>query len=87
MKRLITILLLLSITQIVGCAGCSNGWKHLQSTVTGLKRKISLYNANGETIRVWETKAKVEDQGGTCYFLDDDGKSMIISGTFIIEEL
>ena len=85
------VVFVLSITIMpIGCsflgARGSNNWKHLQSEWLGLERHISLYGADGTLIREWDTTAKVEDQGGTCYFLDDSGKAVIISGTFIIEE-
>jgi hypothetical protein len=53
--------------------------------MTGLDRKITLYDMSGKTIREWRTTAKVEDRGGTCFFIVN-GKAVTISGTFIIEE-
>ncbi len=70
---------------LAGCNGCYNKWKHLQSDVIGIDRTITLYNANGEPIKSWKTSSKIEDQGGTIYFLVD-GKTVTISGTFIVEE-
>lgn len=71
-----------------GCtAGCQNQMKHIQSNWSGLNRRITVYGASGEPIRQWETKAKVEDKGGTCWFLDKDGKAVTVSGTFVIEEI
>lgn len=67
-------------------ASCRNEWKHAVSNFRGLNRRIVLYDANGQPIRQWETQAKVEDKGGTCYFLDAKGKAITISGTFVIEE-
>jgi hypothetical protein len=87
MKKLVLAALLLAYTAInTGCAGCSNNLKHMKSDFVGLKRTITVYSADGTVIKEWKTQAKVEDQGGTCYFLDEDGKAIIISGTFIIEE-
>jgi len=71
---------------ITGCGEISNGLKHLHSSFTGLNRTITLYNANGGVIQTWHTQAKVEDNGGTCYFLDNNDKAVTISGTFIIQE-
>jgi uncharacterized lipoprotein YehR (DUF1307 family) len=84
MKKMLWLALLCFL--LTGCAQCRNDWKHMQSSVTGLDRSITLYAADGSVIQQWQTNAKVEDQGGTCYFLDEDGKAVIISGTFIIEE-
>lgn len=73
---------------IPGCTvGYKNEIKHMQSDWSGLHRKITLYGATGDALREWETTAKVEDNGGTCYFLDSDGNAVIVAGTFVIEEL
>ena len=71
---------------LTGCGVISNAFKHLHSSITGLNRKITLYDANGHTIKEWVTKAKVEDNGGTCWFLDTNDKAVTISGTFIVQE-
>lgn len=68
-----------------GCAGCNNDLKHIKSQWVGLNRHITLFNNNGGIIREWDTRAKVEDNGGTCYFIVD-GKAVTIAGTFLIEE-
>lgn len=83
MKRLHALVLLSLMT---GCASQANSCKHQESDMWGLDRTITLYGSDGTVIREWKTKAKVEDQGGTCWFLDKDGKAVLISGTFIIEE-
>lgn len=83
--KMLTALLLVQLT-FSGCAECQNFGKHVHSTFTGLNRTITLYDANGHTIKEWHTQAKVEDKGGTCYFLDANGKAVTISGTFIIQE-
>jgi hypothetical protein len=61
-------------------------FKHGQSTMFGLHRKITLYSAAGLPIREWDVRSKVEDNGGTCYFITHDNKAVIIAGTFVIEE-
>lgn len=80
------LLSVLIVTQLTGCAGCQNSMKHGWSDMVGLDREITLYNSDGGEIKKWRTRAKVEDKGGTCWFLDKDGKAVTISGTFIIEE-
>ena len=84
----IKILIAMSIIAIMttGCNGCSNYWKHVKSNTLGIERSVTLYNDNGGTIKAWTTSSKVEDKGGTCYFINKDGKVVTISGTFIIEE-
>lgn len=70
-----------------GCAGCQNDMKHIQADWVGLNRKITLYGPDGTKLNEWTTKAKVEDRGGSCYFLTQEGKAVIVSGNFVIEEL
>lgn len=70
---------------ITGCS-LSNWFKHGESSLVGLHRSITLYAANGQAIKQWDVRSKVEDNGGTCYFITRDNKAVIISGTFIIEE-
>jgi hypothetical protein len=84
MTKLVLLISLLPFCS--GCAGCSNKLKHMQSDLVGLHRTITLYGADGKEIRAWKTTAKVEDKGGTCYFLDGSGKAVIVSGVFVIEE-
>lgn len=69
-----------------GCSEFRNTMKHVESSFTGLSRKITLYAVDGKVIREWETTSKVEDQGGTVYFLDKNGKAITVSGTFVVEE-
>ena len=59
----------------------------MQSEFTGLHRRITLYGPDGTKLKEWETTAKVEDQGGSCWFLNADGKAVTVSGNFVIEEL
>jgi hypothetical protein len=60
--------------------------KHLQSFTRGLPRHVVLYGADGSTIREWETTSVVEDEGGSCFFLDASGKAVRIAGTYVVEE-
>lgn len=80
------LLILLALVTVTGCGEITNLSKHLHSSLSGLNRKITLYNSNGGIIREWVTQAKVEDKGGTCFFVVN-GKAITVSGTFIIEEL
>ena len=86
MKKLV--MMLLAVTLLM-CAGCTEkqrqGISHWKSDLIGLKRIITLYGENGKAIKTWEGRYKVETSGCTARFLHD-GKAIIISGTFIIEE-
>ena len=86
MKKLVLILL---STTLLMCSGCTQKQRqelsHWKSDLIGLKRTITLYGENGKPIKTWEGRYKVETSGCTARFLDD-GKAIIISGTFVIEE-
>ena len=84
MKKLLIIAPLL--VALTGCGKLDNALKHEKSNWLGLNRTITLYNANGTAIQTWKAKAKVEDRGGSCFFIDNNDKAVIISGTFIIQE-
>jgi uncharacterized lipoprotein YehR (DUF1307 family) len=81
-------LILVTFLIVVALSGCGvqNNIKHFRASVLGLDRKIILYSANGEVIREWRTKVAIEDRGGTVYFIVE-GKAVIISGTFTVEEM
>ena len=74
------------VVVLTGCGKFSNILRHEESDWFGLNRTITLYNANGTAIQTWKAKSKVEDRGGSCYFIDSNSKAVIISGTFIIQE-
>lgn len=70
-------------------AGCTERQRqdisHFKSDLVGLKRTVTLYSADGKPIREWKGRFKVEVSGGVARFLDD-GKAVMISGTYVIEE-
>ncbi len=68
------------------CGRMQNVTKHFHSWATGLDRKITLYDLSGKVIKEWKTKAQIEDNGGSVYFIDSNGKAVTVSGTFIIQE-
>ena len=84
MKKIVMLVILGSL--LSGCGELSNDVKHIKSTWVGLNRHITLFDANGKAIREWDTKAQVEDRGGSCFFLDANGKAIRIAGTYLIEE-
>ncbi len=61
--------------------------KHFKSSVIGLKRKVTLYSANGEPIKTWEGRFKVEVMGAFIAFIDDNGKEVKVSGNVVVEEI
>ncbi|MGA1862586.1 hypothetical protein OWM07_06855 [Deferribacter thermophilus] len=61
--------------------------KDFQAETIGIKRVITLYADNGQIIKRWEGRFNIERKGSSLYFIDDDGKSVIINGTYIVEEM
>lgn len=68
-----------------GCSGFVNDLKHLQSSVTGLNRTVTLYSATGETIQTWQGRFTIEDNGGSISFVDN-GKTIKVAGTYTVIE-
>jgi hypothetical protein len=82
-------MMLLTAVLCLASAGCTERQRqdisHFKSDLIGLNRTITLYSADGKPIKEWKGRFKVEVQGGTARFLHD-GKAVIISGTYVIEE-
>jgi hypothetical protein len=53
----------------------------------GLKRQVTLYDCNGNTIRSWQGRFKIEIQGSYLSFIDDDGNEVKVSGTVVVQEM
>ena len=79
--------LLIVIAGLFLAAGCTErqSISHWKSDLVGLKRTVTLYANNGQVIKSWKGRFKVEVSRGTARFLND-GRAIIISGTYIIEE-
>ena len=60
--------------------------KGITSRVSGLERKVTLFDANGKAIRSWDINSTYRADGTGIDFLDKDGKFVAINGTFIVEE-
>ena len=80
---------LLVLAAVILCTGCTEKQRldisHWKSDLIGLKRKITLYSDSGKPIKTWEGRYKVEILGCAARFIDD-GKAIVISGTYTIEE-
>ncbi len=84
MKRVIflfSVFIMLSFS----CAKWQQDFKHLNSQLTGLKRTITLYSADGSVIRQWNGLMRIEHVPGGISFIYK-GKVVVISGTFVVEE-
>ncbi len=58
---------------------------HAESKVIGLNRTITLYSNDGKPIKSWKGRVQVELEGGAARFIAGR-KTVIISGTYVIEE-
>ncbi len=74
----------------LAATGCTEsqrkGIKHVKSGLIGLKRKVTLYDCNGQPIRTWHGRFKIEVQGAYLSFIDDDDHEVKVGGTVIVEE-
>lgn len=61
--------------------------KHFKSDIIGLKRIVTLYDCNGNIIKQWKGRFKIEIQGAYISFIDNNGKEVKISGTVVVQEL
>ena len=84
MKKILLIALV--ALAFTGCQDIRQEFSHFNSSIRGINRTITLYGNDGKELRKWDFKGKVEDAGGTCRFLTNDGKAVTIAGTFVIEE-
>lgn len=80
---------LILLTAVIFCTGCTEKQRqdisHWKSDLIGLKRKITLYSDDGKPIKTWEGRYKVEISGCAVRFIHD-GRAVILSGTYIVEE-
>jgi hypothetical protein len=79
------VVVVIAVVLLWNIEGCQQKRSHIASTTYGLDRKITLYNDQGTPIKVWEGRTKVEREGASARFLIN-GKAIIISGTYTIEE-
>lgn len=58
---------------------------HAKSEAIGLNRTITLFDSSGKPVKSWKGRVQVELEGGAARFIVDR-KTIIIAGTYIIEE-
>ena len=80
-KGILAIVLIMLLCS--GCGAIRNWFKHTKSYMIGLDRKVTLYSTDGKIIRTWDTRAQIEDNGGTVYFIAT-GHAYTVSGTFVV---
>lgn len=84
MKRFLAILTV--GLMLTGCGWLGQGVSHLKSGLVKINREITLYADNGTIIRQWKGRYNVEVDGASARFIDD-GNVIVISGTFVVEEV
>jgi hypothetical protein len=86
LKKAVVVLAIIPVLYLSGCTEKQRqDYSHWKSDVIGLKRTITLYDGNGKPIKSWSGRVKVDAEGCTARFIVD-GKAVMISGTFVIEE-
>ena len=78
---------LTGFSMLTGCEKVQKKVKHIQSDYIGLRREIVLYDYNGQPIKTYKGKFKVEIEGSIISWIDDNGKEIkLIGGIKTIEE-
>lgn len=68
-------------------ASAKIGWKHKKSSLFGLHRTIEVYSDDGDLVKTYKGKCKIEEEHPyKTKFIMDGKKSISISGGLIIIE-
>ena len=89
MKKILTIaLLLLAVLTVSSCESCSRDIKSLQSDFGGgLTRTLVLMDYQGDTLKVWNGKFDIRDEGAdNQVFFDLNNKRVWIQGGIVVSE-
>lgn len=84
MKKLLVGILFLSI--LCGCQVFKIVGSDVISSTVGINRTITLYSVDGTIIKQYKTMNGIDTTDGVCSFMCDN-KKVLISGTFVVEEL
>lgn len=69
------------------CESCNRQLKSIDSDFGGLNRTAVLMDYNGDTIKTWEGKFDIRDNGAdNQIFFDLDGKRVWIQGGIFVSE-
>lgn len=87
-KSLLATLIIATAVQLTSCESCTRRMKSISSDFGGgLQRTAVLMDYQGDTIRVWEGKFDIRDQGSdNQIFFDLDGKRIWIQGGIFVSE-
>lgn len=70
---------------LTGCGRIENMWTGVKSYTGFIDREVTLYNAMGLPIKSWKTNNELEYEGPVAKFVDVNGITVRVSGTFIVE--
>jgi hypothetical protein len=85
--KLTKVVLLAFVLSLSGCARWTNTVKHFVASTVGTQRQITLYTADGRVLRQWKCDCSVEMRGGDAWFITEQGKSVAVMGSVVVEEL
>ena len=68
------------------CQSCQMFVKDVKSDVTGLTRTVTLYANDGSVIRSYTFTGTIDTANGIASFNDANGKRVLLSGTYLMEE-
>lgn len=87
-KKLVglSLLALILVTLLTGCASWDRGWKSITSDVSGgIDRTVTVYDYNGNPIKSWSGKFDMSNSENEIFF-DINGKRIIIHNGIVIAE-
>lgn len=81
------VLLTIMVLSLCGCQMAKNLGRAVVSSTTGISRNITLYAADGQVIRGWQTKSSINDEGAVVCFYDSQGRAIQVAGTVVVEQI
>jgi len=76
------------LVSAVGCEDAKRGMKSFKANTVGIERKVVWTGFDGSR-KVWEGRFKIESSqsGNTVYFINDNGKTVILGpGYYSVEK-
>lgn len=76
------------LVSLFGCEDVSRMGKSIKSSTTGIERKVVWTGFDGST-KTWEGKFKIDsnENSPTVYFIDEEGKTVILGpGYYSVEK-
>jgi len=83
MKKILAVIV--ALIALAGCGRIENQWSSFKSATGIMTRTVVLYNVNGVPIKTWTTDNEVQYEGSVAKFIDKNGITVRVSGTFVVE--